>query len=62
MKTVSSSGGSDENFVMYDEILQYEEDSEEWTLAGHMIEARVNHAVSVVQFDDVREHCILYNI
>ena len=59
MKTVSSSGGSDENFVMYDEILQYEEHSEEWTLAGHMIEARVNHAVSTVQFEDVRDHCIL---
>ena len=59
MKTVSSSGGSDENFVMYDEILQYEEDYEEWTLAGHMIEARVNHAVSTVQFEDVRDHCIL---
>ena len=59
MKTVSSLGGSDENFVMYDEILQYEEDYEEWTLAGHMIEARVNHAVSTVQFEDVREHCIL---
>ena len=59
MKTVSTSGGSDENFVMYDEILQYEEDYEEWTLAGHMIEARVNHAVSTVQFEDVREHCIL---
>ena len=59
MKTVSSSGGSDENFVMYDEILQYEEHSAEWTLAGHMIEARVNHAVSTVQFEDVRDHCIL---
>ena len=59
MKTVSSLGGSDENFVMYDEILQYGEDSEEWILAGHMIEARVNHAVSMVQFDDVREHCVL---
>ena len=44
---------------MYDEILQYEEDSEEWTLAGHMIEARVNHAVSTVQFEDVRDHCIM---
>ena len=59
MKTVSSSGGSDENFVMYDEILQYEEHSAEWTLASHMIEARVNHAVSTVQFEDVRDHCIL---
>ena len=59
MKTVSSSGGFDENFVMYDEILQYVEDSEEWILAGHMIEARVNHAVSTVQFEDVRDHCIL---
>ena len=59
MKTVSSSGGSDENFVMYDEILQYEEHSAEWTLTGHMIEARVNHAVSTVQFEDVRDHCIL---
>ena len=47
---------------MYDEILQYGEDSEEWILAGHMIEARVNHAVSTVQFEDVRDHCILYNI
>ena len=44
---------------MYDEILQYGEDSEEWILAGHMIEARVNHAVSMVQFDDLRDHCIL---
>ena len=48
-------GGVDDYFR--DEILQFHLETEEWSLAGHMMEARYEHAVSTINFEDVREYC-----
>ena len=42
---------------IYDEILEFCPDTEEWSLAGRMIEARNQHAVSTINFEDVRDVC-----
>ena len=42
-----------------DEILEFHPNTEEWSLAGHMLEARYEHAVSTINFEDVRDHCIM---
>ena len=49
------SGGWDGDF--YDEILQFHADTEVWSLAGRMIQARTSHAVSTINFNDVRDVC-----
>ena len=51
-------GGEDHQYA-YNEILQFHPDTKEWILAGHMIEERYQHALSVINFKDVRELCIL---
>ena len=40
-----------------DEILEFRPDTEEWSLAGRMMEDRDHHAVSNINFEDVREWC-----
>ena len=40
-----------------DEILEFRPDTEEWSLAGHMVEARRDHAVSTINFEDVYLYC-----
>ena len=42
-----------------DEILEFHPDTEEWSLAGRMLEAKASHTVSTINFEDVREHCIM---
>ena len=37
--------------------LEFHPDTEEWSLAGHMIEARYQHTVSTINFEDVRDVC-----
>ena len=41
----------------YDEILEFRPDTEDWSLAGRMIEAREGHAVATINFEDVRDVC-----
>ena len=53
-------GGKDNDGTVYDEILQFNADTEEWSLAGHMVGARFVHAVSTIQFEVVREYCIMH--
>ena len=43
--------------VAYDEILEFRPDTEEWSLAGRMIQAREGHAVSTINFEDVKDVC-----
>ena len=50
-------GGKDNDGTLYDEILQFNADTEEWSPAGHMIDARYRHAVSTINFEDVRNVC-----
>ena len=49
-----SGGWADE---AYDEILEFRPDTEEWSLGGHMIQARYDHAVSTITFEDVNKYC-----
>ena len=49
------SGGYDGGYR--DEILEFRPDTEEWSLAGHMIKARYDHAVSTITFEDVNKYC-----
>ena len=41
----------------YDEILEFRPDTEDWSLAGHMLEARRDHAVSTINREDVYLYC-----
>ena len=41
----------------YDETLEFQPDTEEWSLAGRIFEARYAHAVSIINVEDVREIC-----
>ena len=45
--------------IEYDDILEFHPDSEDWSLAGHMIKARYWHAVSTIQFEEIKDHCIM---
>ena len=52
------SGGYTRNSpYQYDEILEFRPDTEDWSLAGHMREARSEHAVSTINFEDVYLYC-----
>ena len=42
---------------IYDKILEFRPDTEDWSLAGRMLEARYKHAVSTINFEDVRDVC-----
>ena len=41
----------------YNEILEFRPDTEDWSLAGRMLEARDYHAVSTINFEDVKKYC-----
>ena len=41
----------------YDEILEFRPDTEDWSLAGRMLEARSRHAVSTINFGYVYPYC-----
>ena len=49
-------GGYD-NDHDYDEILEFRPDTDDWSLAGRMVEARYDHAVSTINFEDVSAWC-----
>ena len=50
-------GGKDSNYDDYDEILEFRPDTEDWSLAGNMVEARAYPAVSTINFEDVQKYC-----
>ena len=54
---VTCLGGYDENEVDHDEIYQYNNNSETWSLAGHTVHSRRYHAVATIHYQDVRYHC-----
>ena len=41
----------------YEEILEFRPDTEDWSLAGNMVEARAYPAVSTINFEDVQKYC-----
>ena len=52
---VYTPGGWDGYYT--DEILEFRPDTEDWSLAGRMIEAREGHAVATINFEDVKNVC-----
>ena len=55
-----SIGGYDSNHDRHDEILEYRPDTEDWSLAGRMIQARGGHAASTINFRDVHAWCVIW--
>ena len=58
--TKCSGGGiyDGDDYIYYDEIVEFSPTSGEWTVLDNMMEARDYHAVSVVSSDDVQQFCI----
>ena len=52
------SGGQDETRYTMNDILEYDPETEKWTQIGTMREARDDHAVSVVKYEDYAEWCV----
>ena len=52
-----SGGLDDEVDEYYDTILKYDLEADTFTEAGHMKEARADHAISVVLYSEYSEHC-----
>ena len=48
-------GGSDSH--RYDTILEFNEETGEWSQLDRMTVARYNHAVSVIPLDSVMQYC-----
>ena len=40
-----------------DEILQFDADTGEWQLIGHMRFARQEHATSIINFNEIKDYC-----
>ena len=51
------SGGADSSHEYYAEILRFQPDTEEWVLAGSMLQQRYDHASATIHFEDVRDVC-----
>ena len=51
--------GGEDHQIGYDAILEFNPGTEQWALAGHMMESRYYHAMSTINFEDVREFCIV---
>ena len=45
------------NNCVLDEILQFDAETGEWELIGHMRLARGQHATSVINFNEIKEYC-----
>ena len=42
---------------MLDEILQFDAETREWELIGHMRLARGQHAISIINFNEIKDYC-----
>ena len=49
--------GADSSHEYYAEILRFQPDTEEWVLAGSMLQQRYDHASATIHFEDVRDVC-----
>ena len=43
--------------MTYDTIIQYDADSDNWDIVGHMMERRCGHAVMVMDTEEFSDHC-----
>ena len=53
----AGSADDDNDFLTYDDILEYDPEEDIIIPVGHMIQARWNHAVSVVPAEDYLQWC-----
>ena len=51
------SGGEDDDYTVYDTILSYNPDTEQWSPAGSMRERRRYHAVMKVNTEEYAPYC-----
>ena len=54
-------GGQDYAQYTHAEILEYSvsEGEEKWTRVGEMSKKRARHAVSIIDFDNFKDYCLL---
>ena len=61
MKLITKcSGGRDrpgDEYIYYDEIVEFSPTSGEWTVLDNMMEARYYHAVSVISTNQIMNYC-----
>ena len=58
MKLITKcSGGSDGRHDYYDDIMEFNPTSREWTVVDNMMKARDFHAISVIKADNVIQFC-----
>ena len=43
--------------VVYDDVLEYDEQKKEWNKIGSMSIKRREHAVTVVNFNSIKDYC-----
>ena len=58
MKVITKYSGGSERDNYYLEIVEFSPTSGEWTVLDNMMEARDDHAISVISSDDVQQFCI----
>ena len=57
MKLITKCSGGGDGHTYFDEIVEFSPTSGEWTVLDNMMEARDDHAVSVIKADSVLQFC-----
>ena len=52
-------GGSDDSGTGLDEVIEFNTDTEEWSLVDNMREGRRGHAASIVDINIAEQFCLL---
>ena len=47
----------DGTMIYYDDVLEYDEQKQEWNKIGSMSITRYNHAVTVVNYNSIKDYC-----
>ena len=48
---------STHTYTYYDDVLEYDEQKQEWNKIGSMSITRYNHAVTVVNYNSIKDYC-----
>ena len=52
-----NAGGLDSSSEILDDVLEYDEESEVWIKIGTMSLKRMEHAVSVINYNSIKDYC-----
>ena len=57
--SLHNTGGriSDGTWTYYDDVLEYDEEKQEWNKIGSMSTTRESHAVTVVNYNSIKDFC-----